>query len=163
MRRLRSVLLAAGGAMLLLTGCSTPGRRAEQRPAAFAKLSASDQKLVLHGRVRTGMSKDAVYIAWGAPNRRVENGKAKEAIDHWIYERQISVYAPMGLSSQAYPPLGLDGPSFSLGLRPGFGYGGVSDTGFLYSPRVMITEVQVKRAQFVDDRLRVFAVGRGAR
>lgn len=144
---------------LLFSACSAPEGRAQQRRAAFARLLPADQKLVLQGRVRVGMSKEAVHVAWGEPSRQVESGAAKEAaVDTWIYVRQISVYAPLGSSDGVYPP-----PGVALHLRPGFGYGGAADTGFLYSPRVVIAERRVKRAEFVDGRLRLFETRRSGR
>lgn len=146
-------------AMLFLAACSTPARRAEERSAAFSKLPPRDQKLVLHGRLRTGLSQDAVYIAWGAPSRHDENGRAKQAVETWIYERQLSTYSPMGSFDQVNRRLSFSGPRFAFGLRPGFGYGGgFPDTGFLSSPRVTPTDWRIKRANFIDGRLSSFEV-----
>lgn len=150
-------------AMLLLAACSTPARRAEERPGAFAKLPRRDQTLVLHGRVRTGLSQDAVYIAWGPPSRQFENGSATPAVETWIYERQLSAYSPLGSFDQGVPGLGVAGPRFPFGLRPGFGYGGFSDTGFLSSPRITPTELRIKRADFIDGQLRSFEGRQGER
>lgn len=154
--RPRFHLLAAALAMLLLAACSTPARRARQRPGAFAQLPPRDQKLVLRGRVRTGLSQDAVYIAWGAPSRRFENGQAAPVVETWIYERQLSTYSPMGSFDQVSPGSGFSGPRFAFGLRPGFGDGGFSDPAFLSSPRITPTDWRIKRADFVDGQLRRF-------
>lgn len=52
---------------LLLAACSTVDSRIKERPAVYSALSRRDQALVRSGTIREGLSKDAVYIAWGAP------------------------------------------------------------------------------------------------
>ena len=86
----------------------------------------------------------------------------KQAAETWIYERQLSIYAPLGSYDQVYPSLGLYGPRFGYGTQPGFGYGGFANEGFLYPPRAIITDVRFKRADFIDDQLRSFEVRRGS-
>ncbi len=58
--------------VFILAGCSTVETRIAERPEVFQHMSPSDQALVTHGRIRVGMSHDAVYIAWGAPSQRGE-------------------------------------------------------------------------------------------
>ena len=160
--RFPPLLLATLGSLLLLTACSTPERRAMERPTAFGKLSAEQKKLVLGGQVRRGMSPDAVYIAWGAPDLRLDNGKSKTAMETWIYARELSVYRPMEYYDYAYPSLEQRGPSFAYGRRDSFGYGAIANAGFAYPPRAFVTEVRVKRAKFVDKKLDHLEVQRGA-
>ncbi len=118
---------------------------------------------MLHGKVRSGLSKEAVFIAWGAPDWHFEDGKGKTSAETWIYERQLSTCAPLGSFDQVYPSLGLYGPRFdSDGTQPGFGYGGVGNEGFLYPPRAIIVDVRYKRADFESGRLRRYEVRRGA-
>ena len=80
-------------ALVLLGGCETPLARAHDHPAAFGKLSAADQRLVLFGEVHPGMSADAVYIAWGGPDEKRTTGSGKEAAESWLYHRQLTVKA----------------------------------------------------------------------
>src|SRR6186713_451559 len=68
---LQALMLGAIGFGLSLTGCTTVETRIAERPEAFRRLSPTDQTLVQQGRVRDGMSRDAVYIAWGPPSQRV--------------------------------------------------------------------------------------------
>ena len=140
--------------LLASTGCMTTRHRAGERSAAFGKLSHDDQRLVLRRRVHTGMTRDAVYIAWGRPDRTISDGQSKQARETWIYERQITVYAPMGSYDQVpFPPTGMYGLASGYGVSPGFGFGGVPNTGFPYPPRIDVADVIVKRADFVDGRL----------
>lgn len=157
-------LLALAALLLSSSGCLTTHHRAREHSAAFGKLSRDDQRLVLHRRVRTGMSKEAVYIAWGRPGRTFDNGKSKSAQETWIYERQVTVYAPMGSYDQApFPPSGMYGLASGYGIPPGIGFGGVPNTGFPYPPRINIADVIIKRARFVDGRLISYETRRGGR
>jgi hypothetical protein len=85
---MRYCLLLLGVA--LLAGCSTPQKRAEERPEAFARLSKTDQKLVLNGQVREGLDTDAVYVALGRPSRKARGSENGVAYERWIYSRVIS-------------------------------------------------------------------------
>lgn len=69
--------------MILLAGCSTAQSRSKEKQAAFDKLSAKQQAAVLDGRVETGMTRDAVYIAFGPPDRTSRDG----SIERWIYTK----------------------------------------------------------------------------
>jgi hypothetical protein len=83
---LRGALIAltvAGG--LLLGSCTTPQTRIQERPQAYAALSATDQALVAQGRIREGLSQDAVYIAWGPPNQRGVGRFRGRNVETWIY------------------------------------------------------------------------------
>src|SRR6266704_2114952 len=57
------VLIAA----LTLCGCatSTIQTRKQERSAAYAELPAETRSLVDQGKIKVGMSLEAVYIAWG--------------------------------------------------------------------------------------------------
>ncbi len=67
------------------------------------------------------MSRDAVYIAWGAPSQRAEGRNRGKSVETWIYyDTSVGDYYP---SAFAYGPY--------TGFGYGFGYGG----GFGYSRR----------------------------
>ena len=72
-------------AVFFLGSCSTPQTRISERPEVFNALNATDQALVSQGRIREGMSQDAVYIAWGAPNQRGVGRNRGRAAETWIY------------------------------------------------------------------------------
>jgi outer membrane protein assembly factor BamE (lipoprotein component of BamABCDE complex) len=67
----------------LLSGCSTPESRAKDNPAGFKKLSAKQKAIVLEGQIEKGMSKDAVQIAFGKPNRV----RKSDGAERWIYTK----------------------------------------------------------------------------
>ena len=74
----------------LLVGCatSTVATRKQERAAAYAALPAEAQTLVDEGRIKVGMSPDAVYIAWGAPSEVLESESAQGHVTIWVYHGQ---------------------------------------------------------------------------
>ncbi len=144
------------------TGCSTPPRRAHERSAAFHRLSVPDQQLILHGKIRVGMNRDAVYIAWGQPDVRAEGGKGQEATEKWFYERRLTITEPFGATDQFGPDHGLAYPPGPPGLQTNFGFRGVADQGyFLYQPHVRLVDVRYRGAEFLDGKLVRYVDKRG--
>ena len=88
-------LVAGLSLFLLLPGCVTPQTRARERPAALRELSPADRQLVLSGRIREGLGKDAVYIAWGTPSRTPSLRWHQRDFDFWFYT-QVSYGAGGG-------------------------------------------------------------------
>ena len=83
----RSIVCLLG--LLLFTGCatSTVESRKKERPAAYNALSAEDKELVDKGQIKTGMSQDAVYIAWGPPAQILQNQAGNHGVQTvWLYE-----------------------------------------------------------------------------
>ena len=83
----RSIVCLLG--LLLFTGCatSTVESRKKERPAAYNALSAEDRELVDKGQIKTGMSQDAVYIAWGPPAQILQNQAGSHGVQTvWLYE-----------------------------------------------------------------------------
>lgn len=77
------LLLVAGA---LLSGCaSTIEDRRKERLAAYAALPGEQQSLVDTGRIKVGMPKDAVYIAWGKPDRVIQGESSQGATESWVY------------------------------------------------------------------------------
>ena len=70
----------------LLAGCTTTETRIQERPEAFRALSPNDQALVQQGKIREGMSQDAVYIAWGPPSSRIPGRVRGRIVETWIYD-----------------------------------------------------------------------------
>ena len=85
---------------------SNPAARAQKRPAAFQALPAEHQKMALEGRIKEGMSRDAVWVAWGPASRIYEASAQGTAQEVWHYTGLQQVY------------------SGSIGMGMGFGYGG---------------------------------------
>jgi hypothetical protein len=146
----------------LLAGCATPGRRAQQNPAAFHRLSPNDQRLVLKGRIRPGLDKDAVFIAWGEPDWKLQGGKGEEECESWIYYRELTTYQPFSSPDTFTSSAGLLEPYFNLGLRSFDMEDHPGSDGFVYAPRLLVTDVRLKRADFRSGKLHNYYVKRGA-
>ena len=80
----RAVLFAA----LWLAGCvavSTVQSRKQERPAAYEALTPEQRTDVDQGRIANGMTQDAVYIAWGHPDRITEGENETGRTVTWSY------------------------------------------------------------------------------
>jgi hypothetical protein len=107
-------------ATLLLTQCgSTPQSRIERNPQMFAQLGAKDRQLVNSGVIREGMTRDAVFLAWGRPDSISTGTNRGRATENWTYigERPVRT---MNMSM-----------GFGFG---GWGYGGWGPYGWGGSP-----------------------------
>lgn len=121
-RRLSSWALAtsiAAGA-LILGGCSTTETRIAQRPEIYRSLSPNDQALVGQGRIREGMSENAVWLAWGAPDARLAGRTRGQSAETWLY-----TYGSYG--GGGYGGYGRGGYG---GYGYGLGYGGYGGGGY---------------------------------
>jgi hypothetical protein len=107
----RALVLSAACSALFLTSCVTTESRISQHPEMFQRLSPSDQALVQQSKIRNGMSQDAVYLAWGAPDQRATGTVHGRSAETWIYT---------GTSHYPYP----------YGWGPGY-YGGVYGFGYI--------------------------------
>jgi len=68
-----------------LAGCSTPESRIKSNPQIYSSLSPADQTLVRQGQIRVGMSKAAVFLAWGNPDRIRSGVRQGHPFEVWIY------------------------------------------------------------------------------
>ena len=88
-RRILAIVLtfeiAAG--TLILTGCATPEARISQHPEMYQTLSQTDQALVSQGQIRPGMTMDAVWLAWGAPDQKIPGSARGRPTETWVYVR----------------------------------------------------------------------------
>jgi hypothetical protein len=98
--------IAAGS--LVLTSCSTIESRISENPEIYRNLSSRDQALVNQGQIRYGMSRNAVWLAWGSPDSKVIGNMRGHSTETWIYVHYATYpYYPY------YDPYG-----------PGFGFFG---------------------------------------
>ena len=115
-RRIIQQALMAGALSVLLcaTSCTTVETRIQEKPQAYQSLSPSDQALVQQGKIREGMSQDAVYIAWGAPSQHAPGRNRGHIVETWIYD---------ATSAGDYGGPFLYGHPYGYGVGYGF-YGG---------------------------------------
>jgi hypothetical protein len=94
---------------LVLTSCSTTETRISGHPEIYQNLSPRDQALVSEGQIRDGMSPNAVYLAWGSPDRKIVGNMRGRPTETWVY---------VHYTTYSYPyPYPYYGPGY------GFGYG----------------------------------------
>ena len=72
---MKFVFLLLTTALFVSCAPSTPETRIAANPAKYESLSAKHRDLVRQGRIDTGMSPDAVSLAWGSPDRRYDGGE----------------------------------------------------------------------------------------
>ncbi|MFN0077366.1 MAG: hypothetical protein ACKVY0_12915 [Prosthecobacter sp.] len=112
---LRSCLGLLAAALLTQCASSTPQSRIGRNPQLFAQLSTKDRQLVTSGVIREGMTRDAVFLAWGRPDRVTMGTSHGRELESWTYVDQQPVRT-MNMSM-----------GFGYG---GFGYGGYGPYGY---------------------------------
>jgi len=108
--------LATGA--LILASCSTPQTRISDHPSLYQSLSPRDQALVRYGRIRPGMSRNAVWLAWGSPDRKILANTQGRTTETWIYIGLMTYpYYPYG-----YPYIDLYDPFYYAEVAPAIPY-----------------------------------------
>jgi outer membrane protein assembly factor BamE (lipoprotein component of BamABCDE complex) len=77
--------IAVATGALILTSCSTPQTRISEHLGLYQSLSRRDQTLVSQGQIRIGMSRTAVWLAWGSPDRKIVSNIGRGPTETWIY------------------------------------------------------------------------------
>ena len=106
---------------LFFTGCSTPESRISEHREIYAALSPRQQQLVTQGQIAPGMSENAVWLAWGSPEQKVNGYARGHATQTWVYYTTTTAYGYGGYgygTGYGYGPYGYG--------YPGFGGGGVA-------------------------------------
>jgi hypothetical protein len=118
-------VLGIAAVVLILTSCSTPQTRISDHPDLYQNLSSRDQALVSQGQIRSGMSRGAVWLAWGSPDQKIVGNMAGTPTETWIY-----IYYATYPYYPYYGP-GPWGPWASNDSGPGYslGYTGVGVAG----------------------------------
>src|SRR5882724_4019665 len=94
-RILPSILtVGIAASALILASCSTTETRISGHPEIFQSLSPRDQALVRDGKIREGMSQDAVWLAWGTPDQKGVGTARGRAVETWIYNEYVYSHAP---------------------------------------------------------------------
>jgi len=91
---LRASTLSFATGALILTSCSTPETRISEHPDLYQSLSHKDQALVRQGQTRIGMSRTAVWLAWGSPDRKIVGNMGSGATETWLYIYYATYYPP---------------------------------------------------------------------
>jgi hypothetical protein len=86
-------LLSAAAFIFASCAPSTPQTRIEQNPVIFEKIPDSQRSMVESGRIKNGMNKDAVFIAWGKPDGVAEGESDKKRFERWTYTSLSPVYS----------------------------------------------------------------------
>ncbi|TLD70704.1 hypothetical protein FEM03_10350 [Phragmitibacter flavus] len=133
---------------LLLASCVSPiAKRIEHNPQIYNDLPESQKRLVATGQISEGMSKQAVFLAWGNPNRKSGGSRQGTKTERWSYAGYDAVH------------------STSLGY--GYGYGGgyhgyghpyYHDIGIYYQPTVTYLPFERKWAEFTNSRVSAWAI-----
>jgi len=134
-----TLLLLALLCGLALPGCETLNpaqRRASRNPELFASLSQKEKNLVDQGRIEEGMSRDAVYLAWGRPGRVMSGSRNGQGREKWAYFHTAPVQTTsIGFGGFANHPFYANygfHPAFGYGFGPGWGM----STGIDYLPYI---------------------------
>lgn len=93
--------------VLILTSCSTPQTRISDHPDLYQGLSSRDQALVSQGQIRYGMSRNAVWLAWGSPDSKVIGNMRGHSTETWVYVYYVTY-------PYYYPYYGPYGPGFGF-------------------------------------------------
>ena len=88
-----------GGLLLavLLSGCSTFERRAEEKAGVFASLDETTRERLRERNLHVGDTLDMVYIAMGAPDERRVRHSADGSETTWIYNAYWQEYQGQAL------------------------------------------------------------------
>jgi len=110
-------ILGIAALILIFTGCSTPQTRISDHPELYQSLSSRDQALVTQGQIRSGMSRSAVWLAWGSPDQKIVGNMAGTLTETWIYIYYATYpYYPYYGAGPWGPWAANDpGPGYSLG------------------------------------------------
>jgi hypothetical protein len=82
---LRASTLGLAAGAFILASCSTPQTRISEHPDVYQSLSHRDQALVSQGQIRIGMSRTAVWLAWGSPDRKIIGNVGGRPTETWLY------------------------------------------------------------------------------
>ena len=95
------------GAALVLAACAaaTPGSRVAQAPQLFEALTAPQKQAVLEGRVLEGMTPDAVYLAWGRPDRVTRGSQNGTPFELWRFTELQAIYSSAVQVGPDYVPV----------------------------------------------------------
>ncbi len=113
----KALTFGIAASALILASCSTTETRISRHPEIYQTLSSSDQALVSQGQIRAGMSQNAVWLAWGSPDRKIVGNMRGRPTETWIY---------INYTTYPYP---YHYPYYGRGFGYGFGFTSVGFVG----------------------------------
>jgi hypothetical protein len=134
------IIVSAVSAALLFASCapSTPQARIQKHPEKFEALGENDRALVEQGQLASGMSTDAVFLAWGAPAGVFQGSKAGKSTERWDYVGSRPVYTTNFHGGYGFGPYGR------------YGY---SNLGYGFGPDVAYVPYRIASVWFVNSRV----------
>ena len=120
----KTLLLGLCAGALCLTSCETLENRISEHQDMFNSLSPRDQALVREGKIRSGMSMNAVWLAWGSPEQKTSGEMRGNPTETWVYVASRTA----GYGSAYYPYYGYGPYGYGPGFYGGFGAVGVIRT-----------------------------------
>ena len=103
--QLARLLLCAAALVLASCGGSIE-YRVSRYPEKFARLSPEHQELVRQGRIKEGMNKDAVYLAWGTPGSVRMGSEGGKPFELWRFVGHYPVWTDTFYYGSGYGPYG---------------------------------------------------------
>lgn len=88
----RSALLLVSLFAILVSGCDTFDRRAQEKASTFERLSPEERAKLKRGEIEIGNSPEMVYIALGKPDQKRETATAKGHEMVWSYNTYHNEY-----------------------------------------------------------------------
>ncbi len=102
-------------ALVTLASCVNPReKRIANNQNIYNALPANDQMLIQQGRVREGLSKEAVFLSLGRPDQVATGKKSGKSIEQWTYMGSQPVFTN----------------TYSMGMGWGGGYRGRGGYGY---------------------------------
>jgi len=127
--------------VLVVSSCAVPSTqsRISSNGGMYSKLSPEHRRLVASGQISEGMSKDAVYLAWGTPGQVFKGERDGIRKERWVYSRSRPVpTTSFGMGYGTYP-------RYSRWGYNGCVYHGFPDTAYI--PETVATVI------FVGDKV----------
>ena len=115
-----ALLTTSAAGALFSSGCATPESRISKNPELYNSLPARQQQLVTQGQIAPGMSRNAVWLAWGGPGQKINGYARGNATETWVYYTTTTAYGYGGYGGYGYGPYGYGPWGY-----PGFWGGGV--------------------------------------
>ena len=144
------LLIFALGGFSLLASCTAPvQKRIEHNPQIYSALSERHKAMVAQRKIEEGMSKGAVFIAWGKADRIGKGSKNGKDFERWSYTGFDTV-----------PGYGAGGYGLGYGYGGGFyGHRYIYDPLFYYDPFVTVP-YEAGRVEFTNGKVSAWSVAK---